>query len=288
MKNFILAAVALLTLSRAAWCEPAIWLVQGPYAKIYLFGTMHILPKQGSWFGPKITAAFGDSHEVWEEADIGLLQKQAAPKIMDRAIAPDSDLWAKLPPATADKFRAELKTCHLPTSVVAHFRPWFATMLPAVCQLTEQSGKTIVDGANGPEGTLLARAKSAGKQTGFFETAEQQIDYLANAPEQVQLRQLRDAIDQAATGKDDFNGIESAWLAGDEPAIARQVADTKKTDPDFYATIFTKRNQRFAAKIAEMAAGDRNIFVAIGAGHLVGPDSVQVQLKKIDIASKRL
>jgi uncharacterized protein YbaP (TraB family) len=37
-----------------------------------------------------------------------------------------------------------------------------------------------------------------------------------------------------------------------------------------------------------MAAGDRNIFVAIGAGHLVGPDSVQVQLKKIDIASKRL
>jgi uncharacterized protein len=288
MKIFALAVAALLTLSSAARCEPAIWLVQGPTAKIYLFGTMHILPKQGIWFGPKIAAAFADSEELWEEADIGLLQKQAAPNIMARAMAPDSDLWTKLPPATADKFRAELKTCHLPTSVVAHFRPWFATMLPSVCQLNEQSSKTLVEGANGPEGTLLARAKSAGKQTGFFETAEQQIGYLANSPESVQLRQLRDAIDQAAKGKDDFDGIETAWLAGDEPAIARQVADTKKTDPDFYATIFTDRNQHFAAKIAEMAAGDKNIFVAIGAGHLVGPDSVQVQLRKVNVASKRL
>ena len=288
MKNFALGLAVAALLSRAAWCEPAIWLVQSPTAKIYLFGTMHILPKQGNWFDPKIAAAFADSQELWEEADIGLLQKQAAPNIMTRAMAPDSDLWTKLPAATADKFRAELKTCHLPTSVVAHFRPWFATMLPSVCQLNEQSSNTLVEGANGPEGTLLARAKSTGKQTGFFETAEQQIGYLANSPESVQLKQLRDAIDQAAKGKDDFDGIESAWLAGDEPAIARQVADTKKTDPDFYATIFTRRNQRFAAKIAEMAAGDRNIFVAIGAGHLVGPDSVQVQLRNINVASKRL
>jgi uncharacterized protein YbaP (TraB family) len=288
VKYCVLVVVTLLALGGAARGEPAIWLVQGATSRIYLFGTMHILPKQGAWFGPKIAAAFADSQELWEEADVGLLQKQSVPRIMDQAVAPNSDLWAKLPPATAEKFRGELKTCHLPPTVVAHFRPWFATMLPTICQLTEQSAKTLVDGANGPEGTLLTRAKSAGKPTKFFETAEQQIGYLADAPESVQLKQLRDAIDQAATGKDDFAGIETAWLAGDEPAIARQVADTKKTDPDFYATIFTQRNQRFAAKIAELMAGNVNIFVAIGAGHLAGPDSVQAQLKKLNVAVKRL
>jgi len=288
VKHFFVAAAILLGLRCAARGEPAIWLVQGRSARVYLFGTMHILPKQGTWFGPKIAAAFGDSQEVWQEADVGLLQKQSVPSIMSQAVAPDLDLWAKLPSATAEKFRGELKTCHLPPGVVAHFRPWFATMLPTMCQLTEQSGSALVDGAEGPEGILLSRAKGAGKQIKFFETAEQQIGYLANSPESVQLKQLGDAIDQAATGKDDFAGMESAWLAGDEPALAKQIADTKKTDADFYATIFTQRNQRFAAKIAELLSGHANIFVAIGAGHLAGPDSVQVQLETRQIASKRL
>ena len=167
--------------------------------------------------------------------------------------------------------------------VLAH-----AAQLPAICQLIEQSGKNLVDGANGPEGVLLTRAIAAGKRTKFFETVDQQFGYLANAPESVQLRQLRDAIDQDATGKDDFGGIESAWIAGDEPAMARQVADTKKTDPVFYATLFTERNQRFATQIAALMAGHVNIFVAIGAGHLAGPDSVQAQLATQGIVAKRL
>jgi uncharacterized protein YbaP (TraB family) len=287
VKHIFVVALTLIC-AHAAWAEPAIWLVQSPTAKIYLFGTMHILPKQGTWFGPKIAAAFADSQELWEEADVGLLNKAAAPNVMERAIAPESDLWAKLAPATAEKFRAELKTCNLSPAVVAHFRPWFAAQLPAICQLIEQSGKNLVDGANGPEGVLLTRAIAAGKRTKFFETVDQQFGYLANAPESVQLRQLRDAIDQDATGKDDFGGIESAWIAGDEPAMARQVADTKKTDPVFYATLFTERNQRFATQIAALMAGHVNIFVAIGAGHLAGPDSVQAQLATQGIVAKRL
>jgi uncharacterized protein YbaP (TraB family) len=284
----IFAAVLTLMCARAAWAEPAIWLVQSPTAKIYLFGTMHMLPKQGTWFGPKIAAAFADSQELWEEADIGLLNKAMAPNIMDLAIAPDSNLWAKLAPATAEKFRVELNNCHMSPAVVAHFRPWFAIQMPALCQLIEQAGKNLVDGANGPEGVLLTRAISAGKKTKFFETAEQQFTDLEKAPESVQLRRLRDAVDQDAAGKDDFLGIESVWLAGDEPAMARQVADTKKTDPVFYATLFTERNQRFAAKITELMAGHENIFVAIGAGHLAGPDSVPAQLAKQKIVVKRL
>jgi uncharacterized protein len=284
----IAVVVLMLMGARAAWAEPAIWLVQSPTAKIYLFGTMHILPKQGTWFGPKIAAAFADSQELWEEADVGLLQKQGLPKIMDQAVSPDMDLWAKLPPASAAKFRDQVRACHLPPTVVAHFRPWFATMLPSICQLTEQSADTLVGGANGPEGTLLSRAKAAGKPIKFFETEEQQIGYLANSPESVQLKQLRDAIDDAAKGHDDFAGIESAWLAGDEPGIARQIADTKAKDPDFYATLFTQRNQRFAAKIAALMAGNVNIFVAIGAGHLAGPDSVRAQLATQNIVAKRL
>ncbi|MEJ0048051.1 MAG: TraB/GumN family protein [Rhodospirillales bacterium] len=139
-----------------------------------------------------------------------------------------------------------------------------------------------------PKGTLLKHAKAAGKPTRFFETAEQQIGYLANAPESVQLKQLRDAIDEAARGPGDFGGIETAWLAGDAAAIARLTLKDRDQDPDFYATIFTQRNHRFALRIAELLNGHTNIFVAIGAGHLAGPDSVQAELAKRNIVVRRL
>jgi uncharacterized protein len=274
--------------AHVASAEPAIWLVQSPTAKVYLFGTMHILPKDGVWFGPKIAKAFADSSELWEEADVGLLQKQGIPNIMDQAIAPHGDLWAQLPPATATKFRGQLKSCHLPITVVAHFRPWFASMLPTICQLTEQSKGTLVGGANGPEGVFLTKAKAADMETKFFETAAQQIGYLADAPESVQLKQLRQAIDEGGPAQDEFAGMESTWLAGDVKNIAAMVAKSRNDDPDFYTTIFSGRNERFAVRIEEMLRAHEVAFVAIGAGHLAGPDSVQTQLEKSGIVAKRL
>jgi uncharacterized protein YbaP (TraB family) len=271
-----------------AHAEPAIWLVQGPGAKVYLFGTMHILPKNSVWFGPKIEAAFNDSQELWEEADIGLGGGQPPPDILARAVQPGGDLWAKLPPAYADKFRDQLRRCHLPANVVATYRPWFATLIPGLCDVIAQGGATLTSGTNGPEGTLLSRAKADHKQLNFFETADQQFGYMADAPEAVQMKQLREAIDDGGTDQDDFKGMESNWAAGNLPAIDKIVADTKSKDPEFYATLFTQRNIRFAEKLLPLLHGTRTIFVAIGAAHLAGPDSVQAQLVQHGFTAKRL
>ena len=56
---------------------------------------------------------------------------------------------------------------------------------------------------------------------------------------------------------------------------------------DFYDMIFTQRNVRFAARIAQALKGSQTVFVAIGAGHLAGPDSVQAQLGKLKIATTK-
>ncbi len=284
LRKNILAFFFAFFLPFAAQAEPGLWLVQSPTAKIYLFGTMHILPNDSLWFGPKIAAAFADSHELWEEADVGLAGTKGVPNMMARATSPDADLWAELPTETAEKFRALLKDCHLPASSVAHFQPWFAAMLPAFCQLTAQSkGHEAVAG---PEVRLMERARDAGKRVDFFETADQQISYLADAPRDVQLRQLRGAINE--NGKAAFAGLESSRVAGNLPVITKLIEDSKKEDPASFAILFTRRNEHFASRIAELLRGHSNIFVAIGAGHLAGPDSVQAQLEKQGIHATRL
>jgi uncharacterized protein YbaP (TraB family) len=271
----------------AARAEPAIWEVKSATATVYLFGTMHILPKQVDWFGPKVAPAFAASGVLMEEADVGLTNPAIAQGIMAKAIAPDFDIWTKLSAGSAAKFRKQLVKCHLPDGVVAHFRPWFAAMLPTLCPLIESGAGLSVESSS-PEAALMAKAKQAGKTVAFFETAEEQMGYLAEAPEAVQIKELESAIDEGDRGGDDFDGMEAAWQAGDVASIARIVAGMREKGAEFYDLIFTQRNKRFAARIAGLLGGRQVVFVAIGAGHLAGPDSVQAQLAKAGFAARRL
>lgn len=265
--------------------EPAIWVVQSPTAKVYLFGTMHLLPKHVEWFGPKISAAFGASNVLFEEADVAMSDPQKIATFMTQAASPDIDLFALLPRKYANKFQELVRSCGLPISFVAHSRPWFAAMLPTMCDLMKDSHGDIA-GKMGPELNLIARAKDGGKKIDFFETQEQQIGYLTSAPEKVQISELEDAIDEGDNSN--LIAMEDSWFAGDVAAIAKLVAKDGHDDEQTYQTIFVHRNERFSSRIATMLQGHDTVLVAIGAGHLAGPDSVQAQLAKQGIAAHRL
>jgi uncharacterized protein YbaP (TraB family) len=267
----LLAAIVPMVPARA---EPALWRADSATAHVYLFGTMHILPKKADWFGPKISAAFNASSTLWEEADIGTNNPQLAAKIMTQALAPDFDLWAAIPAPTATKFRGELHGCGIDPGFMTHMKPWMASMMVTICQIMAASKGGLGASGDNPEAALLARAQGAGKSVAYFETAEQQIGYISGAPQSAQLTQLKQAIDEAETGHDDYGKLESAWLAADVSKIADSVVDTRKQDEAFYQTIFVQRNQRFAKRIAEMLHDHGTVFVAIGAGHFAGNDSV--------------
>jgi uncharacterized protein len=286
MRSFIAASLLIIS-GTVARAEPAMWVVQSPTAKVYLFGTMHILPKPADWLSPKIASAFGDSQVLFEEADIGLVQPEVVSRVMNQAVSPDTDLWQMLPAETATKFRKLVQGCHLPPGVVAHFRPWFASQLPTLCELMAASpGQSFA--SSGPEATFITKAKQTGKRIDFFETAEQQIGYLSSSPEKVQIAQLEQAIDDANSNPAELADLEKTWLAGDMKAIAKSVADLRAHGEDFYRTVFVNRNERFAQRIAALLAGHETVFVAIGAGHFSGPDSVQAQLLKQHIEAKRI
>jgi len=286
--RFAATILAVLVVALPARAEPALWVVQSPTAKIYLFGTMHILPKPADWFGPKIAAAFKDSSALWEEADIGMNDPNVMSHIMSEAMSQDYDLWSALPSDYADKLRDQLNGCGLNEAVVAHVRPWMAAMMVSICQMTASAGGKLGPMHDNPEAVLMDKAHETAKEINYFETADQQIGYLANAPENAQMGQLRQAIDDASGGKDDYAATESAWVNGDVSAIAKTVDQSRKEDPAFYATVFPERNARFAARIEEMLKANQTAFVAIGAGHLAGPDSVLAVLARQGITAQRL
>ncbi len=249
---------------------------------------MHVLPKKVDWFGLKIAAAFEQSSVLVEEADVSPGNAGAVQSMMAQAIAPDYDLWSKLPAGPAAKLKDQIGKCHLTDAVVAHFRPWFAAILPTMCVLLQGNGGHFSVASASPELALIARAKEGHKDLAFFETAEQQIGYLSGASEAVQIKELESAIDESGQTEGDLAKMQAAWVSGDVAATARIVEEARKQGRDFYDMMFTQRNRRFADRIAQMLRGSKTVFVAIGAGHLAGPDSVQAQLARLSFSSRRL
>jgi uncharacterized protein YbaP (TraB family) len=286
MRTLLLILATLL--ATPATAEPALWMVQGKTGAVYLFGTMHIVPKKSEWFTPRIKTAFDHSQALWEEADVGLSDPTKMESLMALGMAPDTDVFALLPANYSALLKAQLAKCGMPDMVVAHLKPWLAGMMPTVCALM---GADHADPSTmlGPESTLLDAAKTAGKEQGFFETAEQQIGYLAGGSEHSQILQLEQAIDEAAGDeKSELGVMEDAWLSGDEKGMRVEIDKLQKTDPETYQTIFVKRNKNFATAIAGMVTGGKNVFVAIGAGHLIGPDSVVAMLGKMGVTARRI
>jgi uncharacterized protein YbaP (TraB family) len=67
------------------------------------------------------------------------------------------------------------------------------------------------------------------------------------------------------------------------------IADATAIDyPDAHREVNVERNARWVARIRTMLADGETEFVAIGAGHLVGPDNLLNQLRAGGLTVERL
>ncbi len=79
----------------------------------------------------------------------------------------------------------------------------------------------------------------------------------------------------------------SQWLGGDADGLAVLI-NGEESDPALYKHILVDRNANWAKWIKARLAQPGTVFVAVGAGHLAGKGSVQDQLKKLGLKSKRV
>jgi hypothetical protein len=82
--------------------------------------------------------------------------------------------------------------------------------------------------------------------------------------------------------------MQAAWKRGDQSLLVHMLDDLRRGSPDIYRTMFSDRNARWADWIAARMQAPGTVFVAVGAGHLAGQDSVLVRLAEKGIESQRV
>jgi uncharacterized protein YbaP (TraB family) len=262
-----------------AHAEPAIWVVKGPHATVYLFGTIHALQKGDVWHSPKIDAAIQQSQTLWLEIPNVDEAASMQPLIMQLGTDQAHPLSTKLTPDQMAKLTKAANSVGLPggEAMFETFKPWLAAITLSIAPLM-QAG---YDPSTGVEIELKPEFVKANKPVKGFETAEQQMHYFADMPEKVQIDFLSSELDDFDTAIDKFKQMLAAWSAGDTDALDKlNNADFRDKYPDLFQILVVKRNQKFTAQIQDLLKGDGVSFVAIGAGHLVGKDGVPAMLEK--------
>lgn len=286
LRRFCFAIAFALVASTPALADPALWVAKSATATVYLFGTVHVLPEGAKWHYPALDKALADSDTLYMEEDdddpVGMQML-----VLQYGMDLQHPLSEQLNDTDRARLDAAAKAIALPggAATLNAMKPWLAALTITVAPIV----KAGYDPKSGADKQLQRTFKADGKTVDAFETAEQQIKYFANLPAALQLDLLRNVLDDYAKGPAQIKALIHAWQAGDVDAIAKNVNGSMREQyPDLYDVLLVDRNKNFTRRIETLLKGHGTIFVAIGAGHLAGPDSVQAQLAKLGSETERV
>jgi uncharacterized protein YbaP (TraB family) len=280
----IAVTFALFLAVASAKAEPAMWVIKDADSTIYLIGTMHLLKHDTEWNAEKVKKTVHESTELWlEVADLDN-DAALAPLMMKLGVDPAHPLSSKLNEEQYKKLEKIAGTYGFPVASLEPMQPWLAALMLAVGPIM----KAGYDPKAGVERMLSAQAKAEGDKIQGFETAEEQLQIMAGLSEAEQIAFLISVFDDLEKGIDLVDKLAKAWIDGDIDTITRlSVDDIKQEAPTVYQKFIVRRNIAWSEKIAVMLKGSGVQLIAVGAAHLVGPDSVQAQLAKRGIKAER-
>jgi uncharacterized protein YbaP (TraB family) len=275
--KLILAMAALALSAFAADAAPPIWHVRGPHAEIALFGSVHLLSKDVAWRTPAFDADLARADEVWFEIPFDPTSQQAAQQIIvERGrLPPGETLSQRLTPEDRTALAKLEADEGVSPQAMEHFRPWLADTFLSLTYFERQGA----DAGLGVEQQISTSLPATVKR-GAFETAAQQIGFFADMPERDQVEDLEQTLREIEDDPGSFARLANAWARGDTRTIAEEaVLKLKRETPGAYETLVVDRNRRWVDRITQLLQGDQRIFIVVGVGHLVGPDSVPALLR---------
>ena len=267
--------------------NPALWVVRDADTTIYLFGTFHLLDGR-PWFNDEVRTAFEASNELEMEAILPEDPASVTPMIMRYAVDPNHRKLSDRLSATQNQALGHALTgLGLPATVFDSFEPWFVSMT-----LTVLGAQRLgVNGASGPETVLTNAAHARHMPIGELEGLEWQIRLFDGMPEAQQLAQLEETLTENDELSTKLAPMLAAWSRGDVTTLSRLLdADEHDTPTDraLHRMLFTDRNARWATWIRNRLARPGTVFLAVGAGHLAGRDSVIADLRAQGIRVTRV
>jgi len=277
------AQTAAATTTAAPAKGPALWKVADADTTIYLFGTVHVLPKEIEWYDATIAKALEGSDILVTEIPMDASSEAAMQQLtMTKGMLPaGTTLRSLLTAEQTTQYTAALAKLGAPPEAFDPLKPWLAALTFTIVPLM-QSG---YDPNSGVEKVLLS--KVGDKPKGALETAEFQLGIFDGMAQDAQVTFMMEAATEMDKAKPMLDRMVAEWAKGDADQLAA-VMNEGMDDPKVAEALLYSRNANWAEWIDTRLDQPGTVFIAVGAGHLAGAKSVQDVLAQKGIEVTRV
>jgi len=244
--------------------RPFLYVASKGEAEGHLLGTMHMGGDPDDDLHEVVWKRFEAAPMVVIEADLGSVDPVALLRRMQ--LPPGQQLSSKLTPKQF-KLLEDMLASVPPALKVDQMKPHTAMSFLVQQMVPKTRPMDLV---------IQSRAKKANKKMGYLETVDAQMELIEEA---IDAEALAFSLDHLEEMNERLGQMTKAYLKGDEKALVATVFDPEEMEeqPEMYERLFTQRNAAWVKKLPSFF--EEGAFVAVGAGHLLGDDSVVAMLR---------
>ncbi|MEO9969395.1 MAG: TraB/GumN family protein [Hyphomonadaceae bacterium] len=259
--------------------QPAMWDVSDEDTQIYLFGTVHTLRPETEWMTGRVSERIEAAKAIYFEADN---ESQRARDGVEIAVTqhglynPGQSLRDVLDDEVEGEVAEATELVGVPLAGFDTFKPWLVS-----ATLSQMYAEELgFDSEAGVETVLGDIARASNKPLRYLETGADQMELLASIPDGDQIDMLVNTAGQILENPTQLDQMVAEWAEGDVDALSALVAEDKTFGEGPAFDIMLKgRNANWTEQIVNLLETEEGVFfIAVGAAHLVGEESVQSML----------
>lgn len=251
-----------------------LWEISGNSLKepSYLFGTFHLICKEDIPFGKQLKIAVAAAKEMYMELDMDDPSTMLSGLLL-MSMKGDTtlqNLYTEAEYQKVDKFFKD--SLHTSIALFKKMKPFFlsAMLYPKMLPCKTMSGV---------EEQLMQLAKQNKKQIQGLETMAFQASVFDSIPYQDQAKELLKSIDSLEMYKKYFAKMVQVYKNQELKKIEVLFNDNEFGMKDNQDILLDKRNANWVTKLKPVMLNE-SVFIAVGAGHLVGEKGLIALLRK--------
>jgi uncharacterized protein YbaP (TraB family) len=251
-----------------------LWQISGNGLKqnSYLFGTFHLLCKDDLHFSAQLKQAVLNAKEMYLELDMDdpsiLLQSMTVMSMKDGKQL--KDFYTEVQYKKLQQYFND--SLQMPLALLQTMKPMLLEAMLYPKMLPCKSASAVED-------ELMKLAKEDKKEIQGLETMAFQASIFDSIPYEEQAKQLLMAIDSTEKYKVYFNNMLNVYKSQQIKGLEDLINDKEFGDGDDNDILLNNRNRNWVQQLKTIMKKE-SVFVAVGAGHLVGENGVIALLRK--------
>lgn len=255
---------------------PSLWVVERDGNKLYLFGSLHLLPPSTKWNYPALDKARAESKVFVFEAPLDEGGSAMMRFVEKAGRLPFGKTLADVLPA---KVHADLQeaawSVQYPPKMLEPLRPWLAAVYLELYSYIKAGFSSFY----GVDHIIEQEAKDRRAEVAYLETVEEQLSNFSALSRHGEIAYLTATVRGVMEEPDMPLVLAGAWATGDTARLAKVLDEGFSEVPQLRARLLVGRNRKWVPQLRAMLASGKTHFVTVGVGHLVGRDSIVAMLR---------